>query len=387
MTEELPPLLTAARAIAKKLPAHSAEIERARRLPQDVVKELTAANLLRMSVPKKVGGPEAPPAVQFKAIEALSAADAATGWCVMIASSTALVGSYLEEATLKEIFSDPAVATCGVYAPKGFAQEVPGGFKLTGTWAFASGCEHSTWRLGGALIFGDDGPKMLPSGLPDLRLMLFPAKDSKVVDTWEVSGLRGTGSHDISVEDLFIPAQRTFSPITDKPRHPGALYQFPLFGMLAAEVAAVALGIARGAIDAFVSLAVDKVPMGARRAIAQRGVVQLQVSQAEALVRSSRALLLQTIDELYAATSAGEPLSVSQRASLRLAATHAVTSSAQAVDLMYNAGGASSIYSSNPLQRYFRDVHVATQHAMVAPAMHELVGRQLLGLEIDAAQL
>ncbi len=387
MNEELPPLLAAAHAIARTLPALSADIERGRRLPAPLVQELARAGLLRMSVPRKVGGPEAEPVVQFKAIEALAAADAAVGWCVMIASSTAMVASALDDETLQEIYGDASGATCGVYAPKGLAQPVPGGFKVTGTWAFASGCEHSTWRLGGALLFGEDGPRLLPNGMPDFRLMLFPAADSKVIDTWDVCGLRGTGSHDISVEDLFVPARRTYSPLTDRPRQPGALYRFPLFGFLACQVAAVGLGIARGAIDSLVALAVEKVPFGGKRAIAARSSVQLQVSQAEALVGSARAFLLNTMAELYAAASSGAELSVPQRARLRLAATHAVTSSAQAVDLMYNAGGASSIYASNPLQRQFRDVHVVTQHAMVAPAVHELVGKHLLGQEVETATL
>jgi alkylation response protein AidB-like acyl-CoA dehydrogenase len=160
-----------------------------------------------------------------------------------------------------------------------------------------------------------------------------------------------------------------------------------LFGFLAAQVAAVGLGVARGAIQAFVQLAGEKVPLGARRSIAQRSVVQLQVAQAEAAVLSAREFLFGTVRSLWDAAVAGEELTLAQRARLRLAATHAVTSSAHAVDLMYNAGGASSIYSTHPLQRHFRDIHVVTQHAMVAPTMHELVGRHLLGLDVDVGQL
>lgn len=381
------PVLTAAQRLAEKLPALSAEIEKARRIPPAVVEALTDGALLRMSVPKSVGGPQVDPLTQAIAIETLARADASTAWCTMIASSTGLVGAYLEPATLKEIYGDPRAASCGVYAPKGFAQEVPGGFKLTGQWAFGSGCEHSSWRMGGAILLGEDGPKLGRNGMPDFRLMLFPAKDSKVVDTWDVSGMRGTGSHDLVVEELFVPAHHTFSPITDQPKETGPLYRFPLFGFLAAQVAAVGLGIARGALDEFKKLAVDKTPLGAKRSIANRGVVQLQVAQAEAKVRSARALLFGTLETMFEAAERGESFDVPTKAGLRLAATHAVTSSAEAVDLVYGLGGASSIYSASPLQRQFRDIHVVTQHAMVAPTIHELVGRALLGLEVEGAQL
>jgi indole-3-acetate monooxygenase len=201
-----------------------------------------------------------------------------------------------------------------------------------------------------------------------------------------VSGLRGTGSHDFTVTDRFVPAEYTIG-LLEPPLHPGDLYRFPLFGMLALAVAAAITGMARGAIDALVALATTKVPTGSRRVLRERVYAQLQVAQAEALLRSARAFVYDAVDEVWSAILAGDPVSLEQRARLRLAACHAATSGAQVVDLMYNTGGASSIYDGSPLQRFFRDAHAATQHTMVSPAWLETAGRLFLGLESETSLL
>lgn len=384
----IPAPLEAARALAPGLRALSPQIELQRRLPDAIVATLSDQGLLQMSVARDLGGPEVDLATQLQVIEALAGADAAVGWCVMIASTTALVGSYLEEPSAREIYArDPRVVTCGVYAPRGRAVAAPGGYRVTGRWPFASGCEHSAWRLGGAIVHEEGRPRVLADGKPDFRLMFFPAADTEVIDTWSVSGLCGTGSHDLAVRDAFVPAGRTLSPFADRPLRGGRTASFPLFGFLALEVAAVALGIARASIDALVALASEKVPAGGRRTLGQRSAVQSDVARAEVLARSARALLFSAVDEVWAVAAPGVPTPLPLRASLRLAATNAVLSSAQAVDLMYSAGGGTSIYDTSPLQRHFRDIHVLTQHAMVAPPTYEAVGRQLLGLEADASEL
>jgi alkylation response protein AidB-like acyl-CoA dehydrogenase len=218
-------------------------------------------------------------------------------------------------------------------------------------------------------------------------MMLVPAADARILDTWTVAGLRGTGSHDMVIEDVFVPGDRSVSIVTDRPRAPGALYAFPVFGLLAVGIAAVALGIARGAVDELVRLAREKAPQGSKRTLAERGVVQAEVAQAEALVGSGRAFLDDAIGVAWRAAESAGTIPIADRARLRLAATHATTSAARATDLVYNAGGGTSVYATSPLQRCFRDVHVATQHAMVAGSTLELAGRVLLGLETDVSQL
>jgi alkylation response protein AidB-like acyl-CoA dehydrogenase len=241
--------------------------------------------------------------------------------------------------------------------------------------------------MGGCVVLDGDAPRLLPSGAPDSRMMLFPAGDAEILDTWHVSGLRGTGSHDIRVSDLRVPRERSVSLISDAPRHGGTLYAFPVFGLLALGIAGVALGLARRAIDELIELAAGKTATGSRRRVAERPAIQMQVAQAEAALRSARAFLFDAIGRTWEKATESGSIAEADRAELRLAATHATDSCVRAVDLMYTAGGGTSIYSASPLQRCFRDVHVVTQHMMVAQPTYELVGRILLGVGADTAML
>ncbi len=350
----------------------ASEAERGRTMPPVLARSLGRAGLFRMSVPKRWGGTATELSDQLEVIERVSRHDGAAGWCVMIASTTSVLAGHLDEAVLDEVFGrDPLASACGVYAPKGVARPVDGGYRVTGRWAFASGCLHSAWRVGGAMVHGPDKPSM--------KLMLFRAEDTTVHDTWHVAGLRGTGSHDIEVEDVFVPEGRAISPALGEPLRDGLLYRMPLFGFLAAEVAAVALGIGRASIEAFEELARSKTPMGAKRSLAERGSVQALVAVAEANVRAGKALLREAARDCEAKLAAGESLGPDERLSLRLAANHAVRSSAEAVDRMYKAGGGTSLYETSSLQRHLRDIHTVTQHAMVNMSIDELCGRALLG--------
>jgi alkylation response protein AidB-like acyl-CoA dehydrogenase len=214
-----------------------------------------------------------------------------------------------------------------------------------------------------------------------------PAESVEVIDTWSVSGLRATGSHDIAVDGLDVPAGRAASLITDAPRERGPLYAFPPFGLLAASIAAVALGTARGALNEFGELAGAKTPTLSARKLAERAATQSGLARAEAGVRAARSLLYAATAGCWAAARVGGEISVDLRAGLRLASTHAVESAAAAIDEAYHLGGGSAIYETSPLQRRFRDIHAATQHMLVGPATWELTGRSLLGLEFDASQL
>jgi alkylation response protein AidB-like acyl-CoA dehydrogenase len=258
---------------------------------------------------------------------------------------------------------------------------------MSGRWAFASGVHHCSWLMGGCVVFEDGKPVLLPSGQPDSRLLVFPASGATIHDTWTVSGLCGTGSHDMEVADLLVPRSRAISLMTDRPRVELPLYKFPVFGCLAVGIAAVSIGLARRAIDELVDLAGGKTPSASRRRLAERGFVQMQIAEAEALQRSARAFLLDTIAEIFEHASRGNDIELKQRALLRLAATHSVMLCKRAVDAMYDAGGGSSIYKSSPLQRCFRDVHAASQHMMVSSSTLELAGRVLAGLETEAWQL
>ena len=381
-------LLNRARELALRVRACADDIERGRRLPAPLVAELADAGLFRMCVPRKLGGPEVDAATMIRAIEAVAQADGSAGWCVMIAATSGVLSAYLPEDTAREIYAvAPNVVTGGVFAPVGTAVVVDGGYRVTGRWAFASGCEHCQWLMGGSVVLADGTPQLLAGGLPNSRLMLFPASHVQIIDTWNVSGLRGTGSHDIAVVDLFVPEDRSASLITDRPRQPGLLYLFPVFGLLALGIAGVATGVARRAIDELVQLAGAKTPAGSRRRLAERAAIHLQVAQAEAALRSARAFLFETVEQTWQSAAASGEVTVQQRALLRLAATQATANAANAVDWMYTAGGGTSVYATSPLQRCFRDIHVVTQHMMVAAPTYELTGRIFLGLEADTSML
>jgi alkylation response protein AidB-like acyl-CoA dehydrogenase len=378
--------LQAARSLAATIRASAAETERGRRLPPALVATMAEAGLFRLCVPRDLGGFEADPRTAIEVLEEVARADGAAGWCLMVAITSSLVAGYLDDATAREIFGEPGAIASGVFAPRAMARVVEGGYRVTGRWTFASGCQHATWLLGGAVILDGAGPKLGAGGAPETRMMLFPAADVTIHDTWNVMGLAGTGSHDIEVTDAFVPAARSVSFFTDRLRRTDAIYAFPVFGLLALGVSAVALGIAQSAAEAFVQLATAKTPFGGKRTLAARPAIQTQLAEIEAQIRSARAFLHAAIDRAVQATLAGK-IPIALRAEMRLAACHATTSAARAVDLAYTAAGGSSIYTSSPLQRCFRDVHVATQHVMVGPVIQELVGKVLAGIEADTSML
>jgi alkylation response protein AidB-like acyl-CoA dehydrogenase len=292
------------------------------------------------------------------------------------------VTGYLDKTYAKKVAGDPRAVFGGVFAPKGRAVVDGDDYVADGRWPFASGCGHCTWLMGGCVVFEGDKPRMVSDGVADTRMLLFPASNATIHDTWDVAGLCGTGSHDMEITGERVPAALSVALGRDEPFEDGPLYRFPVFGLLATGIAAVALGIARRAIDEFASLATTKVATGQRKRLADRGTIQAEAASAEAELRSGRAFLYETIDRCWEDAVAGA-IRPRERAVLRLAASHATTCAARAVDRVYEAGGGTSIYRSSPLQRCFRDVHVATQHLMVAAGSRELAGRILLGVQDD----
>jgi alkylation response protein AidB-like acyl-CoA dehydrogenase len=379
--------LAAVQALVPAIRERGDAIERERRVPLDLVARLADAGAFRMCVPRTLGGGEVDITTLLDVIETAAGADGSTGWIVMIGATSGLISGYLDPDVAREIYGRPDAITGGVFAPRGEAVVVDGGYRARGRWAFGSGSEHFGWLMGGCVVVDDGKPRLLGRGIPDSRMVLFPASDARILDTWTVSGLRGTGSHDFEIADVFVPATRAVSLITDQPREEGPLFRFPVFGLLALGIAAVATGIARTAIDALVAIAGAKTPTGSKRLLGERAVIQMQVAQAEAALESSRAWLRATVADAWEAARTTGAISVERRAALRLAATEATVRATKAVDLMYEAGGGTSIYATTLLQRCFRDVHVVTQHAMVAPSTYELTGRLLLGLDTDSAML
>jgi alkylation response protein AidB-like acyl-CoA dehydrogenase len=380
---DAPALVRAAKDIGPLIREHAPQAERERRLPETVVRALKERGLLRMALPEDLGGGERRLSEQLEVLEELARADGAAAWCAMITSTTGHVAAYLDDETRREVFGDPDTLACGVYAPMGRAKEREGGFEVSGRWPFGSFAEHCGWRLGGGLVARDDGP-------PEMRLFFFRADQTAIHDTWDVIGLEGTGSHDFEVDHAFVPARLavTLSPEA-RQLHRGS-YGLPVMGTLAAEVAAVALGLGFEALSELKGIAKRKKPAGSKRTMAERGLVQSQVADAEARLTAARAYLHATVrqaEERRPDSQTSDAASLSERAHLRLAACHAAQQATEVTDGLFRMAGGSAIYRRTPLQRVLRSVHVAGQHLMVGDSVKELAGRALLGLEAGTETL
>jgi indole-3-acetate monooxygenase len=371
-------IVDAARDLAELIEANAADGERIRRLPMPTVRALSDAALMRMCVPAVYGGPEVDPVTMVEAIEAVAHSDGAAGWCSMIASTTSSMASFLPEVAAREIYADPSSITGGVFAPngKGTATTMGGvdGFTVTGRWAWGSGTQHCRWVLGGALC--DDGT---------FRLCWFPQSDVTFHDTWHTSGMRGSGSLDYSVDDVFVPAVRTIQPGVTRPVVAAPLSMFPNFTLLAAGVSAVGLGVARRALDELVELAQGKKPQYSSKTLARSAFTQIELARAEGELRAARAFLLDELRSAWAAAIAGSEVTVADRTGIRLAAVHAASVGAAVADVAFTLAGGTAVYDTSVLGRCLRDAHVVTQHIQTAPKLNETIGKLLLGIDVDTS--
>ena len=376
MTSELSGEELVERAVALQplVRSYASRAEAERTLPRELVSALADAGLFRIAVSKECGGAESAPRAQIEAIEAISAADGAAGWTLMIGIETLGFASAAVRPDVAEelVAKNPMVVFSGALNPLGVATPVEGGFRVRGRWPFASGCLHADWFWGQCVIEGREKPELVE--------VIVPRAQYRVLDTWHVAGLRGSGSHDVEVEDLFVPERFTTRVAYQPLRAPGALFRLPTYTRLAYNKVGVATGIARAALDAFVELASERVPRGMRAPLRERQFAQTSYVDAETRLRSARAFVFEAVDEVWQATLAGRPATVKQRALAQLACSQAVAASARAVELVHAAAGTSANFSTSPLERCMRDVHVVGQHIMVSPALIEPAARALLGL-------
>jgi alkylation response protein AidB-like acyl-CoA dehydrogenase len=375
-----------ARAMQPKLRARADEIESTRHLPADLSAEFAQAGFYRLLAPEVYGGLESSPIACAETIELIAQADASAGWCLFIGATSSAVLAQLQPDAARAIFHKPETLMCGVFAPRGVATPEPGGFRVSGRWGWGSGTRNADWIMGGCLIAGR-GESTTKSGAPQRsHMMIAAASEVELLDTWHVTGLCGTGSTDFAMHDVFVPEERAVGVLPAPPLE-RPLYAFPQFGLLAMGIASVSLGIARHAIDELIEVAAGKTPDGSRRTLAMRSSTQSEVAEAEARLRSARAFFYEALGTAYEYACAEGRIELEHRRDVRLATTHATRSAVDAVDRMYHLAGGTSVYLSSPLQRCFRDVHVASQHMMVSQSTLELTGRLFLGLETDASLL
>jgi alkylation response protein AidB-like acyl-CoA dehydrogenase len=374
-----------ARALAPAIEAAAPRIEAARALPRDLLEALHAARLFRTLLPRAIGGDETPPETYARMIEAIARADSSTAWCIGQASGCSMAAAYVAPATARAVWGarDAALAW-GSVGPDQVAEVVDGGYRVTGAWTFASGGRHATWFGGHCRVRERDGTmRTTPEGAPYERTMLFPRDAVTLTPNWDVMGLRGTGSDTYAVRDLFVPEAFSVRRDRDDERHPqgnGALYRFTTTHLYAAGFAAVALGIARGLLDAFAGLARAKTPLSTTRMLRDSPVVQSGLAQAEGKWRAARANLHATLREAQDHVAAGAPMTMDDKVAIRLATTFAIHQAKEVADFAWAEAGATAIFDSQPFERRFRDIHAVTQQVQARRSHFETVGQHLLGL-------
>jgi alkylation response protein AidB-like acyl-CoA dehydrogenase len=356
------------------------EIERELRIPPPLVTQLRDAGLYKLVVPRELGGLQVDLMTFLRAAEMLAEADGSVGWNIGNNAIGQLISLSLTQAGVEEIYaSGPDTIIAGTAVPGGgTAVAVDGGYRVTGRWPFGSGCRESQWMMANFDI-GEDGQT-------SLYRAFFRPEDCTVLQTWDMTGMRGTGSHDWTVTDAFVPSHRTVKVdgrllVNQWRRWPGVFYALPIHAIVGPHHSMAATGIARAGIDTLTELAGAKVPRGRAGLLREREAVQDAVARAEATLGAAQSFRTQVLTEVWETVSRGETTSLQQRARCRLAASYAVDSARQAMDLMYRAGGTTSSQRTHQLARCWRDLHVVAQAASVAPEWYALSGRTFLGLD------
>jgi indole-3-acetate monooxygenase len=382
------PVLHNAIALTAKIPFVADKIEEGRRIPEEIADDMKEAGIFGMAMPHIWGGPELDPLTQFRVIEALAMADGSVGWCAMINCDGGYVTAFLDQDVARAMYPDIRVGTAAAATPTGQAIPVPGGYRVSGRFPFASGCHHCEWVWLGCIVMEDGSPRVGDSGVPETRQCLLRVSQCDILDTWYTTGLRGTGSNDLRVSDVFVETEHTFS-FQDAAliKRAGPLYALP--NMFIAKAPAPALGIARHAIDALIDIACSK---PARRytcgehpepakMMRDDVFVQEAVGRAETMLASARAYQFETIGDLWNTLTSVDEVTPAQIARFTTASTHVIGVCVDVVQLVCKAAGGTAVYKKGPFDRCLRDILTMNQHLVGTLRTYEMAGRLLLGLE------
>jgi alkylation response protein AidB-like acyl-CoA dehydrogenase len=378
-------LVERARALAPLIAREADEIERTRRLTQPVVSALIENGLYRALLPQSFGGAEAPPEIFMQMLEEIAKADASTAWCLGQCSVCAMTAAYLDPEAAREIFAAPTdILAWGAIANE--VQAVPGGYRATARWDFASGSRQASWLGAHVQIVEADGTKRRKAnGAPEIRTILFPIASAMMYDVWDVIGLNGTGTDSYSVDNLFIPEK--FAALRDDPsalHEPGPLYRITTYTMFGLGFAAVALGVARATFDAAIDLARGKASTGLK-AMRENNAVQGAIGRTEGNLRAARAYLYAAVDEAWRDLTRTGHLTEDHRIALRLASTWTIHQAAAVVDAAYHMAGATAVFRANKFERRFRDMHAIAQQVQARDTHYEDVGKALLAADPGAS--
>jgi alkylation response protein AidB-like acyl-CoA dehydrogenase len=376
-------LLDAAREIAPIIRAHTDEAERERRLSQPVLRALRESGLLRMTTPRSLGGLESDPVTRALVIEEIGRHDSAAAWTLENPLDWAFFCCRLPDEGAEEIYSRGAdILIAAQFGRPLKAKPANGGYRVSGRAPFVSNCYDADWISSTVLV--EDGKGA--NDEPEMRMVYFPSGECEIIDTWDVMGMRGTGSNDISVDDVYVPRSRTFAMTPDfEPgcHYRGPLYRLPIVGASASGIPTPMLGVARRALDEVTELARTKTPVASSGPLKERASAQVQLGRAEAILRSGRLLLLETLSDAWRRCIDGETHSLEQKADLLLAMAHAMNSAVQAVDLACSIAGTTAFRASSPLERCFRDVQTMRHHVFASEQRYGTFGQVYLGVPAD----
>jgi alkylation response protein AidB-like acyl-CoA dehydrogenase len=374
-------ILANVRALAPTIREQSDVIEAERRLPESLLDAMTNAGLFRIAMPRAWGGPEMSPLDQIELMEILAHADASTAWCASILSDSGFYAGFLEDATARKLFPDLDARCAGMLAPVGRAEIVPGGYRVTGHWAFGSGSLHATHLTGGCLVVKDGEPLIEENGLPRWRVMIFDPADVEILDTWYTTGLAGSGSNDYRVANAFVPEEHSFH-VLDTPRRREPLYRY--HGFFFANVSGIPFGLAQAALDEAREVAETKRSYPSLRTLQEDPEVQTAFGEAEATLASARAYVSDVMGAAWDTLLRGDSLSLEQRARIGLCIVHAGRSAQRVVDLACGIAGSTALYRKSPLERLRRDMIAVSAHVVHQRKTYGAAGRILLGAP-DAA--
>lgn len=379
--------LEAARKLVPMIRSCADQIEADRELPRPLFEALADAGLFQLALPRALGGAEIDLPTYVQVLEEIGKADASTGWVVNQCAIFATYAARMPREIARLIWIDtPRSVVANTPLPTAWAVVVPGGYKVTGQQGFSSGCRHAAWLAARAHIF-ENGQRRLKDGQPEERYLFVPVAEAELLDTWHVRGMRGTGTHDFALSDVFVPAERTILQAGAPLLETGPLYQIPRSLLFASADAAVALGVARSSLAAFSELAGAKTPRAMQATLRDQPMIQAAVGHSEANLRSGRAFLTEAVGDIWAEATSSGTVTLDQRAALRLATTHAIRLAVDIVDTVYHASGVTAIYEGNLMQRHFQDIHVISQHLQGRLSHYELIGKYSLGLKIDESRL
>jgi alkylation response protein AidB-like acyl-CoA dehydrogenase len=373
-----------ARDLGPEIAASTDEIERTQVIPEPLLTHIHDARLARILLPRSVGGDQLDPWTYLHAIEEVSRHDGSVGWNLFVANSAALIAPFIPLETARDIFADSRAWVSWGPPNQHKARAVPNGYRVSGLWHFASGSRQATWMGAHCQVTEADGSLRLNRfGRPTTHTLLFRKEHAEPIEDWNPIGMRGTASEGYRVTDLFVP--EAYSGTREDPslrRDPGPLYAFTMQGLYAVGVAAVAFGIARAMLDAFIALATEKTPRGLQR-MADSPVVQADVARREANLGAARSWLIDILREVWAGADDIAPIDVAARARVRLGCAHAIGAAVEIADYVYKAAGTSAIFPGTPFERRFRDMHTLSQQIQSRDSHFEAVGRVMFNGDPD----